>query len=216
MGFAQPTLELDLDHPGGETVRLFGDLDRQELLVELRVRLDRSTLPGMELLRVEWLLLQNPRARFSDAKPRLPGQAHPGLGLAEDVGALLVLTCERLRLDGVLFVPSHYHLVAQGWKLLRFVEPRDEARWRALREALAGLPLAEAAAAVAAGRVVDRRSGQPVRWGPTPMVIPVSPRLAERVIGEDYERRVAAARAELDLTLVPAAAGRRDSAPERR
>ncbi len=202
LGFAHPTLELDLGHPGGETARLYGDVDRRELLIELRVRLDRGTIPEMELLRVEWLLLQNPRARFSEARPGLPGQTHPGLGLAEDVAALLVLTCERLRLDGVLFVPSHYHLVGQAGELLRFLDSRDEARWRALRQALAGKPLAEATAAVAGGRVVDRRTGEPVRWGATPMVIPVSERLAARITGADYERRVEEAARGLEFDLV--------------
>jgi acetoin utilization deacetylase AcuC-like enzyme len=194
LGFAHPTLDLDLANPGGETLRLFGDAEKTELLMELRARRDRRVVPGMELLRVEWMLLQNPRASFGPDRRPLPGQRHPGLGMLTDVISLLVLVCDRLHLDGVFFVPSHYHLAAQSRRFLRFLEPEDEARFRAFRAALDPLPLLEATRAVEAGRVVDPATGQPVPWHPAPMLIPVSPRLEQQVAGEDYERRVREAR----------------------
>lgn len=199
LGFPRPTLDLDLANPTGETVRLFSDADRGELLVELRARRDRRTLPGMEMLRVEWLLLQNPRARFQPDRPPLPGQSHPGLGMLTDAVAFLVLACERLDLDGLLFVPAHFHLAAQSQRLLHFVDPADEARFRALCEALGDRPLAEATRLVTEGKVSDRRRGGSIPWQPAPMVLAVSDRLRERVTGEDYERRVKEERAEWDL-----------------
>jgi acetoin utilization deacetylase AcuC-like enzyme len=201
LGFLHPTLQLELEHPAGQTLRVWGDAARRELLVEVRVRRDRHSLPAMEMLAVEWLLLQNPRAEFTAGRPRLPGQRHPGLGLVEDVAALLVLACDRLGLDGLLFVPSHYHLAAQGRSLLRFLRPADEAYFRALQAALAGLSLSQAAAALEAGRVVDAENGAPVRWRPAPMVLPVSERLKAQVGGEEYERAVAAAGAGLAFRL---------------
>lgn len=187
LGFPAPTLEFDLDNPGGETIRLFGDAKKTELLLELRARRDRSTLPGMELLRVEWLLLQNPRKRFPGRRPPLPGQRHPGLGMLKDATSFLVLACERLGLDGVFFVPSHYHLAAQSRKLLCFLDPEDAGRFRALRDVLGRLPLTEATRAVEEGRVRDAATGEPYRWEPAPMVLPVSDRLQERLLGEEYE-----------------------------
>jgi acetoin utilization deacetylase AcuC-like enzyme len=193
LGFEDPLVELDFDNPAGDTLRVFGGPDRRELLIEARVRVDRGTLPGMALLRVEWLLLQNPRAEFTPERPPLPGQTHPGLGVLPDVMALLVLACDRLQLDGLLFVPAHYHTACQGRKLLRFVEPEDEARLRAVQQVLDDLPLAEASRAVEEGRIVEADTGDPCRWEPTPMVLPVSERLRERVQSDDYERRVAEA-----------------------
>src|SRR5207249_4956501 len=105
---------------------------------------DRQSLPGLELLGVEWLLLQNPRARFTAARPALPGQRHPGLGMLRDAIALLVQVCHRLHLDGLTFTPSHYHLASQSTKYLRFRDPLDAATFDALLAALAGVPLAEA------------------------------------------------------------------------
>lgn len=197
----QPVLEMDLTNSAGETIRLFGDRQRTELLLELRARRDRLTLSGFELLRVEWLLLQNPRADFTPSRPRLPGQEHPGLGMLKDAVAFLVLACERLGLDGMVFAPSHYHLAAQSRRMLRFADPQDEGRFRAFREALVGRSLAEATRLADEGRVVDRKTGEPRPWQSAPMVLPVSERLRQRLQGSEYEQAVQEAREGMDLVV---------------
>lgn len=201
LGFAQPTLDFDLDNPAGETVRVFGDPEKAELLIETRCRRDRAAVPGCEMLTIEWLLLQNPRAVFTRDRRPLPGQQHPGLGLLEEVVSILVLICDRLHLDGIHFVPSHYHLTAQSRRFLRFLDPADEGRFRAVQHAVAGLSLGEASRAVEAGRVVDAASGEPFRLPPRPMVLPVSGGLRRRLEGEEYERRAAEAEAAYRLAL---------------
>jgi acetoin utilization deacetylase AcuC-like enzyme len=194
LGFERPTLELGTDNPTGDTVRLYGGPGRRDLLIELRVRIDRREVPGMALLRIEWLLLQNPRAEFTDGRPRLPGQEHPGLGMLQDVVTLLVLACDRLQLDGLLFVPSHYHIAVHGRKTTtRFLHPEAEGLYRALQRPFESLSLAAAAEAVAAGRVVDAHTGKPYAWSPTPMVFPVSDRFRELLDGEAYQKAVAEA-----------------------
>jgi acetoin utilization deacetylase AcuC-like enzyme len=190
LGFEPLTMEMDLDNPTGDTVRLYGDAGRRESLIEARARIDRGTLPGLSLLRIEWLLLQNPRAEFTADRPRLPGQNHPGLGIAQDIIALLILACDRLQLDGLVFVPAHYHTASQGRKWLRFLDPHDEGVFRALREALHGLPLSEATRAVDEKQVMDAHTGQPFAWRPSPMVMPVTDRLRALVESEEYERQV--------------------------
>jgi acetoin utilization deacetylase AcuC-like enzyme len=205
MGFPQPTVELDLGHPGGETVRLFGAPDRGELLGELRLRIDRRSAPGLALLRIEWLLLQNPREPFLPARPRLPGQEHPGLGILRDVISLLLVACERLQLDGVLWVPAHYHTAGQGRRTSRFLDPADEGTFRALERAVAGMPLPDAAFAVEQGRVVDAATGEPFAWHPMPVVVPASEALRRQLDGEDYRQQAAAA--ETDFRVVPATPG---------
>jgi acetoin utilization deacetylase AcuC-like enzyme len=196
LGYDHPLVELDLAGAAGQTLRVWGGTSgraRRELLVELRARRDRATAPGLELLAIEWLLLQNPRGRFTAERPALPGQKHPGLGVLGDVMALLVLVCDRLGLDGIVFVPSQYHLAAQARKLVRFLQPEHEALLRDVAAALAPLPLAAATARVAAGVVVDADTGRPLAWPAMPMVLPVSAALAARVSGEAYEQAVAAA-----------------------
>ncbi|MEM8959855.1 MAG: histone deacetylase [Acidobacteriota bacterium] len=178
LGYFHPTLELDLSDPTDQTVRVWDAEDRRDVLVELRLRRDRRTLPDMELLRIEWLLMQNPRAAFTDRRRKLPGQTYPGLGMAADMVALLTVACERLHLDGLVFVPSQFHIAAP-WHIhqLVFVEPEAEVRFATLSEFFANVPLATASHAIAAGEVIDRTTGEPYRWQPAPMVFPVSERL---------------------------------------
>jgi acetoin utilization deacetylase AcuC-like enzyme len=188
-GFAEPTVEMELGNPAGDTVRIYGDRDHHELLIEARLFIDRRELPGMALLRIEWLLLQNPRLPFTVDRPRLPGQKYPGLGLLTDIIALLIVACDRLQLDGLLFVPSHFHTASQGRKHLRFVHPEHDGLIRALDKALAGLNLAEATNAVATQRVVDARTGRKFEWRPMPMVLPVSTALNERLNDGEYQKK---------------------------
>lgn len=202
LGFERPFLEMDLDNPAGDTVRLYGDRRKRELLIELRLRIDRHSLPGMSLLRIEWLLLQNPRARFTPARPRLPGQSHPGLGLLQEVVALLVLVCDRLQLDGLILVPSRYHVATHGRKAMRFLNPEDEGLYRAVQKALQGLPLAQAAEAMTEGRVQDTATGKPFHWNPVPMVFPVSDRFREILETEEYGKKAAESEGRHALALV--------------
>ncbi|HSG39128.1 MAG TPA: hypothetical protein VLE27_05780, partial [Thermoanaerobaculia bacterium] len=66
-----------------------------------------------------------------------------------------------------------------------------------------GVPLAAAAEAVLAGRIVDARTGQPVLWQPAPMIFPVSGRLKEMVQGEEYEKKIGAEMARWELQVRP-------------
>jgi hypothetical protein len=201
LGYRGPELEVDFGSGLGQTVRVYGGPERQDLLIELRVRRDRRTLPDCELLFVEWLLLQNPRAQFSPRVAPLPGQQHPGLGLLGAVMGLLVLIAERLGLDGVVDVPSHFYVAAVGRKHLRFLDPAAQARFEALSEQFSGMPLVEAERLLA-GRVVNITTGRIQHWEPGPMVIPVSDRLIERVRGETYEAARQAARDAIQLKVL--------------
>jgi acetoin utilization deacetylase AcuC-like enzyme len=176
-GFANPVVAVDPGSSLGDTIRLFGDHERQDLLMELRVSRSRRTVPGMEVLYIEWLRLQNPRAAFGPAGVRLPGQAHPGLGLLREVVTWLVRVGESLGLDGLAARPAQYYMAALSRRHMTFLEPGAQARFDALYQAVGGMPLAQAEEALAGGRVVDA-AGQPVRWEPALEVYPVSLRLA--------------------------------------
>jgi len=201
LGFPHPVLDVAFGHALGETIRVFGDAGRADLVMELRMNRSRRAVPGMDVLYVEWLLLQNPRAAFGGRIVPLPGQEHPGLGMLGEVAAWLVVMCETLGLDGVVFVPAHYYTAALGRHRLRFLEPEDQARFEALHQAVTGMSLAEADRAIAAGRVLDGTTGQPVSWRPAPMVVPVSGRLKGLVGGPSYSELVAQARPARPLRL---------------
>ncbi|MCP4895919.1 MAG: histone deacetylase [bacterium] len=190
-GFTHPFLDLDLTHPVGQTLRIFGASDKQELLVELRVNRSQQAVPDLQMLVIEWLLLQNPRAGFGPFRQPLPGQNHPGLGMLKQVLGWLVVVCEMLDLDGLYFTPSSYHVATQSRAMVRFVHPEHEARFRALKECLREVPLADASLAVDKGLVVDAATDLPLEWEGFPMVLAVSERLKDRLFSDEYEQRVA-------------------------
>jgi hypothetical protein len=194
LGFPRPTVALELSNVAAHTLRVFGDAGRRELCAELRLRRDRATLPGFELLRVEWLLLQNPRARFTAERPALPGQQHPGLGMLSETVAALVLICDRLKLDGIFVVASRFSTAAVALTEMRAVDPETHGRLEALRDALADRSLADAARAAETGGILDEATGEPVVFAPVPMVYEVSERLRQSFAAGDWKRRAEEAR----------------------
>ena len=203
-GFKQPTLVTSFDDVSRQSITIYGDADRRDKLVELVLHRDRRAVPGFELLAINWMLLQNPRESFDERHPKLPGQEHPGLGLFDELVALLIVACERVGLAGLLVTPSQYHLAVQWQRRLRFVDPRAGARLRALREALGPTPLAEAGAVLRSGRVVDRTTGAPVDYEPAPMVLPLSPELQATLQMEAYPRAVDEVADQFQFELRPA------------
>lgn len=176
-GFRNPVVDIGFGSGLGETIRLFGDAERTELLMELRVSRNKRIVPGTEVLYVEWLLLQNPRVGFSPLQQRLPGQEHPGLGLLRHVVAWLLVLIERLGLDGLVSAPAQYHMAVLGQRHLRFLEPEAQVRFEALHDVLGGMPLPDAERALAQGKVVDAATGSSVTWQPAVEVFPVSERM---------------------------------------
>jgi acetoin utilization deacetylase AcuC-like enzyme len=185
-GFRHPAISLDAPRGLGPILRIHADTDRDEVLLELKAARSRSTVPGFEVLEVNWLRLQNPRAEFTPQRPQLPGQQHPGLGILREVAGWLVVVAEQLGLDGIAFVPSQYYMAAVGAHHLKFLDPEAQGRFEALRHALRRLGVARANLTIDAGRVVDRLTGQPYRWEPAVTVLPVSDRLRSVVSSEDY------------------------------
>jgi len=158
LGFADLRVELD----GGRMRLVSGTAALLELEVE------KQALAGREVLFVNWLSLRNPRAHFSEKRPKLPGQEVPGLGLAQEATALLAIMAERLKLDGVAFRPSWFHMAYAARHGGRFVDAKRQGRFEALVRDLRALPLLEATRAVAEGRV--RLNGEPYAWEADAMV----------------------------------------------
>lgn len=150
-------------------------------LMDLRIHLTRVGLPGVEehadVVMVDWLLMQNPRARFSAERPRLPGQRHPGTGLGREVAQLLFLLTRRVQREALIVVPERFHLAELyrrgGWRPINLDEEHALAD---VLLACRGLSFAERAWAVARGLVRDEQ-GVPFAYHPHERLLPVSERL---------------------------------------
>jgi acetoin utilization deacetylase AcuC-like enzyme len=169
-GYSHPLVELVPGSVLGPVVRVWGEAERAHLLMEIRLDEDRRTLPGYPLLRVEWLLLQDPRAHFTPLRPPLPGQDHPGLGALADVMAWLVYLCQSMGLDGILFRTPHWHLAVLAHRHVHFLSQSEADRFDSGIAAMEGRSLAE----VANRPDIHGWSGE------IPMILPVGDKLLGR------------------------------------
>jgi acetoin utilization deacetylase AcuC-like enzyme len=151
---------------GGDAIRILGRADSEEHLL-IEAVLERRHIAEWDFLFVNWLALRHPRAEFSAARPRLPGQDAPGLGLAREMIELLAQVARRLSLDGVAFRPSWYHTAYTARYRGRFIDAKRQGRFEAMTRDFAGIPILEVTNALAEGR--GKLNGRPYSWEPDDM-----------------------------------------------
>ncbi len=200
-------VELALDHdprdPGHQLLRVRGRKRAEapmSLLVELVLRRSGIELPlpsgpaRIETLHIEWLLLEDPSREFTLARPPLPGQSHPGLGIAREMQELLFQAAKRLGLGGLTDNPAHYHNAFGATREFRFVDTETEGRFRAMVEVLSDRAVADASFLVEDGRL-RYADGSICAWEPAMHVLPLDPRAIAYFASPEYTAKVEAARA---------------------
>lgn len=198
---------------GEHRLRILPAGGRVTILVDLRVaeastlfkepRLSRLGLEVLSFLSMHWLTLQDPDRPFPPARPRLPGQEHPGLGLSRALYTRLLLWAEDWGKDGLLNFPEYYHNALIYAPAFRFISPAREGRFQALRRDLAPLSLAEASWAVHEGRVLEEPAGVALRWEPAEMVAPVSHDVRRYLEATDFRRAVEETAGRTGFRVVP-------------
>lgn len=213
IGFMKTEIEVRTDDPDEHTLRVFSrQPPHSEPLVELVVR--RSTLePTHELkgringqylhmLQVEWLLLQNPELEFDEKRPPVPGQVFPGLGVGKQVMEILRNTTMRLKLDGLVTIPSYFHNAFIYSEEFFFFDPNAQGRFLAIcRDVLPQTQSNVGAASWALAWQLVRMSpnGQPFAWFHSPQVYPVSDRLVAYFEAAEFDREVAQSLSAIEL-----------------
>jgi hypothetical protein len=153
---------------------------------------------GMPMILVEWLALQDPAGSFSLERPRLPGQAYPGLGGLRNLQAMLYFFGENGGKDAVVDVPQHYHaaviysrLYSSIYKrLYSFFSPIDAGQLEAMSRDLIDRPLADVSLAISNGCLIDVGTGETGFWRPSEQIYPTSKQLQEYVDSEEYREIV--------------------------
>lgn len=196
-GYADPALVLACADPAEQRVTLYaGETTRDRILIEARLQI-ASYRPGrpigwlpetlaFRMLVIHWLEICDPAGTFTIARPRLPGQRRPGLGLLRESLAFLRDLSGELELDGVLDVPDHYHAALFYSRTFRFLDPAVEGRFRAIVRELQGVMLAEASEAIGEGCLVDRDTGEAVPWPAAEQVMPLRGELRRFVESGEY------------------------------
>lgn len=143
-------------------------------LVELVVRKDRLDTGAVEeqerffeVLTVDWLLMQDPKRDFPEARVPLPGQNFVGLGLSNAVLEMLLLILERLDLDALVTTGEHFHNAVIYRRDLSYFDPVTAGGAIALEDALLSreaLTLAEASWAIEWGCVARDGEDKPLVW----------------------------------------------------
>lgn len=144
----------------------------------------------LEVLYVEWLLLQNPCKEFDTYRPRLPGQKYPGLGLVKELLGLLVFLSKTLKLEGIVAVPGHFHNAVIFSKTFQYLNPESEGRFRALQRDLAQYSLDVASWAIEFNCVKEKNSGKYLNWFVDWQVRPIEDRLVKYFTSKDYRKKI--------------------------
>lgn len=201
MGFHEFRLVTRTEDPDEHLLRLFSERPRvEDPLVELVVHrsflrptgtlADRMEMTHVPVLTVDWLILQNPLGKFSAARPPLPGQRYPGLGVGAQVLEMLRNICMRLNLGGIVTVPSFFHNALFYSEEFRHFDPRMQGEFLALcRDLMPRLKNSVAAASWALHWKMVRNRGDddgPYAWFQELMVDPITDDLKAYLSAPEY------------------------------
>jgi acetoin utilization deacetylase AcuC-like enzyme len=183
LGYGDFRVELREDAERGHC-RLFARARGVEHLL-MECVLELRTINTAPVLYVHWLTLQD-SARHLPTRA-LPGQEHPGLGLARESNAVFAQIADRLGLDGVAFTPSWYHMAFLARERAQFADAARQGRFEAMLRDLGHVPMRDVSDAVDHDRVT--MNGEPYRWEASDMIAwRDGPRLPKDEIAKERDR----------------------------
>ena len=139
---------------------------------------------------IEWLTLQDPTAKFTVNRPPLPGQIHPGLKIGRQIVGIFVNMSLRLKTDGLLNIPEHYHNAVFYSKHFKYFNPYTEGQFLAMQRDLRMAGLFKAAWAVELDCVFEKNTGNAWKWFTDEQVLFVGQRLEKYFDSKNYQERV--------------------------
>ena len=198
-GFQDPKLEINTTDPFQQRLCIYNKTKgRSDLLVEVVLKrkyfTTHTVFPSKingrsyEFLCVEWLSMQDPRAKFTRERPRLPGQEYPGLKAGRFAFELLSLACKRLRLAGILNIPEYFHNAQIYSKTFHFLNPEFEGKRRAIeRDLLKNISLADISWAIDLHCV--KENDKPFKWFISELIMPLDRDIQEYFSSAEYQDR---------------------------
>jgi hypothetical protein len=207
-GFAQIAIAIEPLDRFMQALKIFSGIQTVEnLLAEFRLREVSFSHPHLaidsplRMLKLEWLMLQNPQVDFSAERPHLPGQRHPGLGLAKRVLRMLVHLAEANRLAGVVNFPEFFHNAYFYLEYFYYCNPQLKGVVLALRRDLHELSLAQLSWAIYRGCVIDANTSEPYEWQADALIMPLDEQIKKQFHSAEYEKIVYATMAAASFVL---------------
>jgi len=162
---------------------------RYQHLVPKDVDAENEYAKQLKVLTVEWLLLQNPRGKFTTRRPQLPGQRFPGLGLGDQLLALFTLMGRHLKVDGIINIPEYFHTGLIFTRRFIFLSPCVQALVMQMSQDLwKKYRLAVIAWASATESIMNIKTGEAQIWEPRRQIIPLQGQLRQYFKSEEYLR----------------------------
>jgi hypothetical protein len=205
-----PHIRLEAEKAGRRHLLLDARLTEVSLAPERPPRFECSLARPVSLAVIFWACEQDPTQTFSQVRPRLPLQDHPGLGLLGRVFRVAAQAAVESGKDGLANMPKFPHDAAIFFRSLRFLflDPAEQGRFDALCNDLGALGLRDLSLAVVGGAV--KEADGVVSWRPGLQVHPLTPVLSDYFASEAYasarSRARAATRYTVDAELLHAAA----------
>jgi len=192
--------DLDSSEYPVQRLRIFSEeKDPDRLIVDLKIREGRLTpksylhLPPSffehDYLALEWLTLQNPRLSFSEKRPPLPGQQHPGLGLRKKVVDIFVYLARLLRKDGLLAFPAYFHNAVLFSRFFSFLNPQKMGEVLAIEKAFPKIPFKHMAWIVYLN-CLRQEDGRVYEWKAEEQVYPICKELKDYLDSKKYKSQV--------------------------
>jgi hypothetical protein len=200
-GFHDFIIKINARDPYRHTLKAFFEKeDNDHLLGELIVRkkffTSRPIFPSdiagqkFSMIVIEWLTLQDPTAKFTSKRPPLPGQIHPGLRMGRQIVGIFVNMSLRLKTDGLLNIPEHYHNAVFYSKHFKYFNPYTEGQFLAMQRDFRMTGLFKAAWAIELNCVFEKNTGKDWKWFLDEQVLFVSKKLEKYFQSIEYIERV--------------------------
>jgi len=195
-------LAFDLDSSAYPVQRLrifHEEKDPEKVVVDLKIREGRLAPKDYlqlgpeffeyDFLVLEWLTLQNPLLSFSEKRPPLPGQQHPGLGLRKKVVDIFGYLARLLRKDGLLAFPAYFHNALLFSRFFYFLNPEKLAEVLAIEKSFPKIPFKHLAWIVYLN-CLRREDGRAYEWRAEEQVYPITKALKIHFESKAYKRKV--------------------------
>ncbi len=200
-GFHDFIVKINARDPYRHTLKVYFEKeDQAHLLGELIVRkkffivkpIFPTDIAGQKfgMIVIEWLTLQDPTADFATTRPPLPGQIHPGLRIGRQIVGIFVNMSLRLKTDGLLNIPEHYHNAVFYSKHFKYFNPYTEGQFLALQRDLRMVGLFKAAWAVELNCIIEKNTGKTWNWFTDEQVLAVSKKLAKYFESKEYIEKI--------------------------